>query len=390
MEESMSRKGRPGKAEGTVYARKKSVFWWVRYRNREGEIVKESTGTQNREEAERFLRERLDARDDGTLPILLTSKTLTFDQWADWFLERRSKPPFRSEMTRAQNLNALKHLRPAFGEALLADIAPAAIEDFLWRRLDSEKCVRTKLGVRHLGKLKPATVHQEFRILTRILNVAVMQKRLAVNPCDSVEFPVSLAQSTRKPHYMTASEQARIQFNAPSHLRNAIAILVEMGLRPYKELLPMKKSQVDLENMLVHISDSKTTNGIGDMPMTELAHAAFKAQIDSTPESEHLFPPLRTPSSKPHLTSLKKIWVATLKRAGVPYFPLYHLRHTFATRLSAGGVADHFVTQMLRQGDAKIFKKYSQAKLRMMRESLARLDRSANERAAISGTVGPH
>ena len=76
----MSRKGRPGKAEGTVYARKKSVFWWVRYRNREGEIVKESTGTQNREEAERFLRERLDARDDGTLPILLTSKTLTFDQ----------------------------------------------------------------------------------------------------------------------------------------------------------------------------------------------------------------------------------------------------------------------------------------------------------------------
>ena len=83
----MSRKGRPRKAEGTVYPRKKSVFWWVRYRNREGEIVKESTGTQNREEAERFLRERLDARDDGTLPILLASKTLTSNQWADWFLK---------------------------------------------------------------------------------------------------------------------------------------------------------------------------------------------------------------------------------------------------------------------------------------------------------------
>jgi hypothetical protein len=42
---------------------------------------------------------------------------------------------------------------------------------------------------------------------------------------------------------------------------------------------------------------------------------------------------------------------------------------------------------MLRQGDAKVFKKYSQAKLRMMRESLAMLDRSANERTAISGTL---
>jgi len=260
----MSRKGRPRKAEGTVYPRKRSVFWWIRYRNREGEIVKESTGTQDRQEAERFLRERLDARDDGTLPTLLTSKTLTFNQWADWFLERRSKPPFRSEMTHAQNLNALKHLRPTFGETLLADITPEAIEDYLWRRLDSEKCVRTKIGLRSLGKLKPATVHQEFRILTRILNVAVMQKRLAANPCDSVEFPVSLSQSTRKPHYMTASEQAKIEFNAPSHLRNAIAILVEMGLRPYKELLPMKKSQVDLQNLLVHISDPRrlTESGI--------------------------------------------------------------------------------------------------------------------------------
>ena len=113
---------------------------------------------------------------------------------------------------------------------------------------------------------------------------------------------------------MTASEQARIQFNAPKHLSNAIAILVEMGLRPYKELLPMKKSQIDLENMLVHISDSKTTNGIGDMPMTELAHAAFKAQFELTPGSEYLFPPRRKPSSKPHLTSLKKTWVATLQR----------------------------------------------------------------------------
>jgi len=38
------------------------------------------------------------------------------------------------------------------------------------------------------------------------------------------------------------------------------------------------------------------------------------------------------------------------------------------------------VTQMLRQGDAEVFKLYSQAKLGMMREALAKLDREANER----------
>jgi hypothetical protein len=38
------------------------------------------------------------------------------------------------------------------------------------------------------------------------------------------------------------------------------------------------------------------------------------------------------------------------------------------------------VTQMLRQSDAEVFKLYSQAKLGMMREALANLDRQANER----------
>jgi len=50
---------------------------------------------------------------------------------------------------------------------------------------------------------------------------------------------------------------------------------------------------------------------------------------------------------------LKTVWHATLRRAGIPYFRIYDLRSTYATRLSAGGVADEWVTQLLRQGDAK-------------------------------------
>jgi hypothetical protein len=68
-----------------------------------------------------------------------------------------------------------------------------------------------------------------------------------------------------------------------------------------------------------------------------------------------------------------------LRRAGVRYFRIYDLRSTYATRLSAGGVADEWVTQLLRQGDAKVFKKYSQMKLQMKREALAKLNRQANE-----------
>jgi len=37
------------------------------------------------------------------------------------------------------------------------------------------------------------------------------------------------------------------------------------------------------------------------------------------------------------------------------------------------------VAQMLRQTDAKVFKKYSQMKLQMKREALAKLNRKANQ-----------
>jgi hypothetical protein len=52
-----------------------------------------------------------------------------------------------------------------------------------------------------------------------------------------------------------------------------------------------------------------------------------------------------------------------------------------------GGVADEWVTHLLRQGDAKVFKKYSQMKLQMKREALRKMHRTANE-SGILGQTG--
>ncbi len=306
---------------------------------------------------------------------------------ADWFLANRSNPPFRSEKTHRQNLSTLKFLRPRFGKNKLSDITVEDIEAYLMTRLNTGKRVYTKSGLQLRGRLKPATVHQELRILRRILNVAVKKRRLAVNPCSGVEFPVPLAGTTRKPHYLTASEQVRLEAFAAPYLRNIIVIMVEMGLRPYRELIPMRKQQIDLQNGIVHLPGSKTVNGIADMPMTDRVRAAFVSQMKQSGDSDYLFPSQQMGSSKPHITRVTKLWDRTLQRAGLPHFSLYELRHTFATRLSAGGVADHFVTQMLRQGDSQVFKRYSQAKLNMMREALSKLDRQANEHGATSFTA---
>jgi integrase len=70
-----------------------------------------------------------------------------------------------------------------------------------------------------------------------------------------------------RPHYMSWSEQQRIEAEAQVYLKNAIRIITETGLRVYKELTPMKKEQVDLHNAVVWFPDSKTANGVGEVPL---------------------------------------------------------------------------------------------------------------------------
>ncbi len=212
-----------------------------------------------------------------------------------------------------------------------------------------------------------------------MLNVAVRKKLLIANPCSGVEFPVAV-KGLFRPHYMAWSEQLQIESHAPRHLRNIIRIITETGLRVYKELTPMRKNQIDLQNATVWIPDSKTPTGIAEVPLSRLAIEAFTDQMASAGPGPFLFPNHRNPSG--HIGDLRTTWEKSLRRAKVPYFRIYDLRSTYATRLSAGGVADEWVTQMLRQSDAQVFKKYSQMKLQMKREALDKLNRRANEMAA--------
>jgi integrase len=188
-----------------------------------------------------------------------------------------------------------------------------------------------------------------------------------------------------RPHYVSWSEQKRIEQHAPPHLLNIVRIITETGLRIYKELTPMRKDRVDLANAVVWIPNSKTPNGIAEVPLTPLAVEAFRDQLRIAGEGQFLFP--SSLNSTGHQRNLKTAWGKTLRRARIPYFRIYDLRSTYATRLSAGGVADEWVTQLLRQGDSQVFKRYSQMKLQMKREALEKLNRQANEMTPTTSPV---
>jgi integrase len=221
------------------------------------------------------------------------------------------------------------HLKLAFGTRRLLDVTADDIELFLRERLRQRIRTKTKNGYRERGIVKPSTVHQELRVIRRMLNVAVRKKFLPSNPCSSVEFRVALKRMF-KPHYVTWSEQQGIERHSPHFLRNIVRILTETGLRINKELLPMRKDQLDIANATVWIPDSKTENGVAEVPLTRIAVDAFRSQLSLAGPGPYLFPSSRTIGQ--HYKSVKGIWRTSLRKTGISYFRIYDLRSTYATR----------------------------------------------------------
>ena len=124
--------------------------------------------------------------------------------------------------------------------------------------------------------------------------------------------------------------QQLIKRHSPAFLRNIVQIITEAGFRIKKELLPMRKDQIDLANATVWVSDSKTENGVAEVPLTSTAVKAFQNQIKLAGPGDYLFPSGR--SSQEHQKSVKRVWRTALRRAGVPYFRIYDLRSAYSTR----------------------------------------------------------
>src|SRR5439155_23494480 len=83
-------------------------------------------------------------RDNNTLPALRRGSDLGFGEWADFYLENFSRPPFRAPKTREVNERGVKQLRVMFEKTRLANMTADDIEVYLRRRLRDRVRVKAK------------------------------------------------------------------------------------------------------------------------------------------------------------------------------------------------------------------------------------------------------
>lgn len=190
--------------------------------------------------------------------------------------------------------------------------------------------------------LKGATVNRELECLKCILDLAVKRKYIPENPASAVKHFNELRERPVR-RMLTVEEEQRVLEAAPPHLRVAIILLSQTGGRTYSEGFSLRWDQIDLASKLIRLdNDVKTPGSSEPIPLSEFACEVLQAwKREQGSNSTFVFPSPRLPDRP--ISTVKTAWKATLKRAGVPYFPIYNLRHVFCTRLS--GVAPDAVVQ---------------------------------------------
>jgi integrase len=161
---------------------------------------------------------------------------------------------------------------------------------------------------------------------------------------------------------------------APPLIRALVVLILETGMRSHREALALMWEAIDFANNSIRVRESKTRAGVRNIPISGRCKVELLRWRDMFgPEfSPLVFPKIRTPSQP--LKDVRKIWEKTLTNAKLPRFVLYNLRHTFASRLSAAGVSDLFVAQMIGHSSPSILQTYAKAIDEYRRDAVRKLE----------------
>jgi integrase len=204
-----------------------------------------------------------------------------------------------------------------------------------------------------------ATINRDLRFLAQILKQAERERYIGRSPFDLGKFFANEYRDRRKPHILTLDEEKKLLAIARPKIRVLIVLGVETGMRT-GEMLGLRWEHIDFLNNCLQVEKSKTRAGIRKVPLTAICKSELLRwrNLIGPEYSEWVFPSF---SNRRHqLQGGRKAWASELKKAGISFFPIYNLRHTFASRMTGEGVSPITIAQMLGHQSTQIVPRYAQ------------------------------
>ena len=343
-----------------------SKIWWLTV-TVDGSQRFASTGVTNRRMAQQILDVKRAQIAQGRFD-LLKKHTPRLREWAEKYLTS-----VQHANTRRRYSVSKEQLVSFFGEeSQLTHISVPRIEEF--------RNMRRAQGV------KAATLNRDLRFLAQILKQAERERFVARSPFEFAKFFLNESRERRKPHILTWGEQNKLLSVARPRIRMLIVLGVETGMRT-GEILRLKWKDFNILDNSLRVEQSKTPSGIRSVPLTAVCKAELLRWRNLIgPEfSEWVFPNLL--NRRHPLQGGRKAWASTLKQAGLPFFPIYYLRHTFASRLTSAGVSPLTIAQMLGHSSTQIVPRYAQVLDQNRLDAMKKLDELRSSTASFPENV---
>jgi integrase len=297
--------------------RKKASIWWIQY-SVKGRRLRESSNSNDKPEAERLLRLRLQSAARGE-PVGARSQKPDFEQLARTLLDHYRLNGRRS-IGRVED--ALAHLRRFFGEVRADQINADSIERYT--------------GTRQEEGAAAATINRELAALRRALNLA-QPENIELRPRIAM-----LREPNRHRGGIGDEEYRRIFDHLPGYLKPAIQTAYFTGWRINSEILTLPKSAMDLDSGCLRLAATESGNRYRrEFPLTSGLRDVLAEQAEKTRQFELLtgkeVPWLFHRNGRP-IKNFRKAWAVACQRAGVQGKVPDDLRRTAVRNLEYAGV----------------------------------------------------
>jgi integrase len=333
--------------------RKTASTWWVQYFVK-GTRFRESSNSRSRQEAEAFLRQRLEAAAQGK-PVHPRAGKATFEDLATILLDNYRINGRRS-VGRVED--AVSHLRRFFSTTPASQITG----DFIARYVRS----RQQEGA------APATINRELGALRRAFRLAQSAAKVAFRPEISM-----LPENNRRGDFFEVDEYQAVLDNLPEYLRPVIQAAYVTGWRINSEILTRQKRHVDLNSGCLRLEPGETNDERGrSFPLIAELREVLTRQLEKTAELEQgvgrIIPWLFHRDGKP-IKDFRKVWATACQRAGVAGKVPDDLRRTAVRNLERAGVSRSAAMMMVGHRSESIYRGIAVTDEVVLNESAAKL-----------------
>jgi excisionase family DNA binding protein len=289
---------------GSVYQRGK--HWYIDYRYLGKRIREAVKNAQTRGEAVIALQSKVAEIFNGRFNPKRTANRLTFDEFADRYMNEYAKSEKKSWRT---DDFRLRRMREFFRRLEFGKITALKIREYREARL--------KDGISML------TANREIALLKAMFSWGVKKGLLASNPVKEIGMFSEV--DTARDRVLRPDERDRLISELAPHIRPIVRMALLTGMR-YRELLTLRWTDVDLEKGRIKVEHTKGKRA-RFIPINSVLAEVLREQ--------------RTRSSGPLVFPHKNVRTGfenACRRAEIEDFTFHDLRRTFGTQLLERGV----------------------------------------------------